>query len=62
MVALSDLLTFMAVVLGLFLVPGPAVLLVMTRTAQSGRRAGIATGLGVATGDLVHTLAATVGL
>lgn len=62
MVALSDLLTFMAVVLGLFLVPGPAVLLVMTRTAQSGRRAGIATGLGVATGDLVHTLAAAVGL
>lgn len=62
MVALSDLLTFMAVVLGLFLVPGPAVLLVITCTAQSGRRAGLATGLGVATGDLIHTLVAAIGL
>lgn len=62
MIALTDLLTFMAVVLGLFLVPGPAVLLVITRTAQSGRRTGIATGLGIAAGDMVHTLAAAVGL
>ena len=58
----TDLLTFMAVVLGLFLVPGPAVLLVMTRTAQGGRRVGIATGLGIAVGDLIHTLAGAVGL
>ncbi|MDB5827414.1 MAG: lysE type translocator family protein [Variovorax sp.] len=62
MIPLTDLLTFMAVVLGLFLVPGPAVLLVITRTAQGGRRTGVATGLGVAAGDLIHTLAASVGL
>ena len=62
MIAMSDLFTFMAVVLGLFLVPGPAVLLVVTRTAQGGRRTGILTGLGIATGDLIHTLAAAVGL
>ena len=62
MIALTDLFTFMAVVLGLFLVPGPAVLLVITRTAQGGRRTGVATGLGVAAGDLIHTLAAAVGL
>lgn len=62
MISLTELLTFMAVVLGLFLVPGPAVLLVITRTAQDGRRTGIATGLGVAAGDLVHTLAAAIGL
>ncbi len=62
MIAPSDLFTFMAVVLGLFLVPGPAVLLVITRTAQGGRRTGILTGLGIATGDLIHTLAAAVGL
>jgi threonine/homoserine/homoserine lactone efflux protein len=62
MLATSDLLTFMAVVLGLFLVPGPAVLLVITRTAQDGRHAGIATGLGIAAGDLIHTLAAAIGL
>jgi threonine/homoserine/homoserine lactone efflux protein len=62
MIPLSDLFTFMAVVLGLFLIPGPAVLLVITRTAQGGRRTGMATGLGVAVGDLIHTLAAAVGL
>ncbi|HEY8973973.1 MAG TPA: LysE family translocator [Burkholderiaceae bacterium] len=62
MIDLATLATFMAVVLGLFLVPGPAVLLVLTRTAQGGRRVGIATGAGIALGDLVHTLLAAVGL
>jgi threonine/homoserine/homoserine lactone efflux protein len=62
MIDLATLATFMAVVLGLFLVPGPAVLLVLTRTAQGGRRVGIATGAGIAVGDLVHTLLAAVGL
>jgi threonine/homoserine/homoserine lactone efflux protein len=56
------LATFVVVVLGLFVVPGPAVLLVLTRTAQGGRRIGIATGAGIACGDLVHTLLAAVGL
>jgi len=54
--------TFIAVVLGLFLIPGPAVLLVLTRTAQGGKKLGIATGLGIAAGDFVHTLCAAVGL
>ena len=62
MIATATLVTFVIVVLGLFLVPGPAVLLVLTRTAQGGRRVGIATGAGIATGDLVHTLLAAVGL
>ena len=34
---LSTLGTFVAVVLGLFLIPGPAVLLVLTRTVHGGR-------------------------
>src|SRR5258708_3874048 len=59
---LAALGTFVAVVLGLFLIPGPAVLLVLTRTVQGGRKAGILTGLGVASGDFVHTLCAAVGL
>lgn len=59
---LATLATFMAVVLGLFLIPGPAVLLVVTRTLQGGRKTGILTGLGVAAGDFVHTLCAAVGL
>ena len=62
MIDFATLATFVAVVFGLFLVPGPAVLLVLTRTAQGGRRVGIATGAGIATGDLVHTLLAAFGL
>jgi len=59
---LSTLSTFVAVVLGLFLIPGPAVLLVLSRTAQAGRKTGVMTGLGIATGDFVHTVFAAVGL
>ena len=58
----GTLLAFMAVVVGLFLTPGPAVLLVLARGTSSGRAVGIATGLGIALGDLIHTLFATVGL
>jgi threonine/homoserine/homoserine lactone efflux protein len=59
---LETLLTYGAVVLGLFLIPGPAVLLVLARASVGGRGVGIATGLGIAAGDLVHTVMATVGL
>lgn len=62
MIEPATLAAFMAVVLGLFLVPGPAVLLVLTRTAQGGRSVGVATGAGIATGDLIHTVLAAVGL
>lgn len=58
----TALVTYIAVVLGLFLIPGPSVLLVLTRTIQGGRKVGIATGLGVASGDLIHTLCAALGL
>lgn len=59
---LTSLLTYVAVVIGLFLIPGPAVLLVITRTLQGGRKTGIATGLGIAAGDLIHTLGSALGL
>ena len=62
MFTMATLSAFIVIVLGLFLIPGPAVLLIATRTAQSGRKVGIMTGLGVATGDLIHTLFAAVGL
>ena len=62
MFELASLVTYVAVVIGLFLIPGPSVLLVLTRTIQGGRRVGIATGLGVASGDLIHTLCAALGL
>src|ERR1700761_9716169 len=62
MIDSGTLLAFMAVVIGLFLIPGPAVLLVLARGMSGGRAVGVATGLGIALGDLVHTLFATVGL
>jgi threonine/homoserine/homoserine lactone efflux protein len=62
MVSTATLLTYVTVVLGLFLIPGPAVLLVLGRSMAGGRRVGMATGLGIAFGDLLHTLMATIGL
>ncbi len=62
MLDFSSIGTFAAVVLGLFLIPGPAVLLVFSCTVQGGRKAGVMTGLGIATGDFVHTVFAAIGL
>jgi threonine/homoserine/homoserine lactone efflux protein len=46
----------------LAVVPGPAVLYVVAQAVDQGRRAGLASALGVATGGLVHVTAAVVGL
>jgi threonine/homoserine/homoserine lactone efflux protein len=46
----------------LIIVPGPAVLYVVTRSIAQGRRAGLVSMLGVETGGLVHVAAAAVGL
>jgi len=62
MFGLESVATYIAVVIGLFLIPGPAVLLVVTRTLQGGRKVGILSGLGIASGDLIHTLGAALGL
>ncbi len=62
MIAASSLLTYVAVVCGLFLIPGPAVLLTLTRAISGGRRVGVATGFGIACGDLIHAVMATFGL
>ncbi|WP_010271687.1 LysE family translocator [Paenibacillus senegalensis] len=62
MLDFSTLIPYIIVVIGLFLIPGPAVLLTITRTVQSGRKGGIMTGLGIATGDFLHTLFAAAGL
>lgn len=62
MIDSTTLLTFMAVVVGMFLIPGPAVLLVLARGMSGGRAVGLATSFGIAFGDLIHTLFATLGL
>lgn len=56
------MISFILVVLVLFLIPGPAVLLTVTQTAKGGRSAGIIAGVGIAVGDLIHTMAAVLGL
>ena len=59
---ISHLLTFVLVVLALFLVPGPAVLLTLAQSMGGGRKVGLATSLGIAMGDGVHTAMAALGL
>ena len=53
---------FVVAALALLLVPGPAVLYVVARSIHQGRRAGLASVLGIHVGTLVHIAAATLGL
>jgi threonine/homoserine/homoserine lactone efflux protein len=46
----------------LAVVPGPAVTYIVLHSVDKGRRAGLASAAGVASGGLVHVAAATVGL
>jgi threonine/homoserine/homoserine lactone efflux protein len=58
----ATLITYVLIVLGFVFIPGPATLLTMARAASSGTRVGIATGAGIAAGDVIHTSMAIVGL
>src|SRR2546423_8382436 len=58
----SVLIVFAAASLALLLVPGPAVLYIVTRSVAQGRRAGLVSVLGVHVGSVVHVAAAAVGL
>jgi threonine/homoserine/homoserine lactone efflux protein len=53
---------FIVAALALLLTPGPAVLYIVTRSVDQGRRAGIVSMLGVHVGTLVHIAAAAAGL
>lgn len=59
---LSTIGVFAAAALALLVVPGPAVIYVTTRSIDQGRAAGLASVLGIATGTVVHTAAAALGL
>jgi threonine/homoserine/homoserine lactone efflux protein len=56
------LLVFAPVALGLLVVPGPAVLYIVTRSIDQGRTAGFVSLLGIHVGSLVHVAAAAFGL
>jgi len=53
---------FVGAALALLVTPGPAVLYIVTRSVDRGRRAGLVSVLGICTGTLVHVAAAALGL
>ena len=59
---LSTLAVFAAASLALVAVPGPSVLYIVGTSIAQGRRAGVASMLGVQTGALIHVLAAAIGV
>lgn len=56
------LVLFTAATLALLLVPGPAVLYIVTRSVTQGRSAGLISVLGIHLGSLVHVAAAALGI
>jgi len=59
---IANLPIFLAASLALLLTPGPAVLYIVTRSVDQGRRAGLVSVLGIETGTLFHVFAAALGL
>jgi len=53
---------FILTALALLAIPGPAVLYVVSRSIDQGRRAGLASVAGITTGTVVHVALAAVGL
>jgi threonine/homoserine/homoserine lactone efflux protein len=62
MLNLPTLPVFLLAALLLLLTPGPAVLYIVARSLDQGRLAGFVSVLSIETGNLVHVLAATLGL
>jgi threonine/homoserine/homoserine lactone efflux protein len=62
MIDWTTLITYIGIVLGFVFIPGPATLLTVARASSSGTKVGIATGAGIAAGDVIHTFMAIVGI
>lgn len=58
----STLTMFVVAALTLLLVPGPAVLYIVARSVDQGRKAGLVSVVGVGLGSMVHVAAAALGL
>src|SRR5579859_3093143 len=59
---LLTLLLFLTAALALNVTPGPDMLYVLARGAQQGRKAGIISALGIATGCVIQTIIVALGL
>jgi len=62
MIAHPKLILFLVASAVLILIPGPAVLYIVTRSISQGRKSGIASVAGVGLGNLTHAVAASLGL
>ncbi len=62
MLEAPTLLYFISVSFLLTIAPGPDIIFLATQALHGGPRAGVATALGLASGNLVHTLAAALGV
>ena len=62
MPSLSTYAVFLATGMALLLVPGPAVLYVVTRSIEMGRAGGLASVAGITTATVAHVALATAGL
>ncbi|WP_036479732.1 LysE family translocator [Myxosarcina sp. GI1] len=58
----QDLSVFLLAAISLSLLPGSDTIYIITRSIGQGRKAGVASVLGISTGLLLHTSAATFGL
>ncbi|SDK29949.1 Threonine/homoserine/homoserine lactone efflux protein [Nonomuraea maritima] len=59
---ISTLVVFCAATLALLIVPGPAVLYIVTRSVAQGTAAGLISVVGVHVGSVVHVAAAALGI
>jgi threonine/homoserine/homoserine lactone efflux protein len=62
MIETSTLLLFLTASVLLTLTPGPDILYLISQGVTRGSRAGVATAMGLAAGNLVHTLGAVLGI
>ena len=62
MFGIHDFALFLAAAILLNLTPGPDTAYILGRSIAQGREAGIASGLGISVGTILHTCAAALGL
>ena len=58
----STLITFSIAALIIIVIPGPAVLFIITQSIESGRNAGLISVSGILTGGFIHVITASLGV